>query len=383
MGDADSDTDGLTYLYYHNKFIDVVKNVSGLFFTFVDSFPSQEPFQRSSNLTITVMKKGKPNQQFIICPENLSLVEDIANTASSSVDFRGLICDVDYLINRSEPNNIIMMTIKYSMTFLDVDELGIIEWRSRLRKTETKIIGGKKVQDRLNAEVFPISILVVDAIAMIFSFSRFISFFKHARQYAKQNYVSFYRAVMWKVDRWELFNLSYQILTFVSILTFLIIVEDDFGAHRWLLCLLGTAGFVHSMGLFRSLRMKEELWLVSRLTGRSLGQSSTLAFGFVPIYLGFVFMGIAFFGYFCNVFKGFLRTIKVLFSIFHCDIVMDTVELVKEFAVVPDWLIISYIVVWTNLTCGIIINVIISIVEVTLDVLIHEGLGATTTNKIK
>lgn len=118
--------------------------------------------------------------------------------------------------------------------------------------------------------------------------------------------------------------------------------------------------------------MKDDLWLVARLAGRSLGQSSSLFLGFTPIYLGFVFVGIAFFGYFCNVFKGFLRTIKVLFSIFHCDIVMDTEELVKDAGVLPDWIINFYIFAWTNMTGGMIINVIISVVEVTLDSLMTE-----------
>ncbi|EAX85229.1 hypothetical protein TVAG_513730 [Trichomonas vaginalis G3] len=370
MGDADEDDDGLTYIYFKSEFVEIVKNVSELFFTFTDSFPAQSNFTRSSNLTATLIEKGKQNSVSYFCQENASEASEIASAAVQTLNFKELLLEVDYLIEEFTEKTESLITVKYSMSFKDVDNLGIIEWRSKFKKTEVQYIGTTMFIDALHNEVFPIAILFVDAFALLITISRFMTFIKFAQKYSKENYVSFAKSFLWNVNGWEFFNLFYQSLTLVTIIIYILIVDPNFGGERWLLFLLGCSAFIHSLGLFRYLKMKPELWMVARITGRSLSKSCIFAAGFIPTYIGFVFMGISFFGYFCNVFKGFLRTIKVLFSIFHSDIVMDTEELVKEAAVCPDWLIYTYIFAWTNLTNGIIINSTISFVECTIDFLI-------------
>lgn len=381
LGDADEDNDGLTYIYFKNEFIDTVVSKSAMLFEFEDTFPSQFEFQRSSNITCTLKEYGKPNKYYYYTIENLSLIGDLATYSSHIKTFEALIIDVDYLIIQSQSDSQSFKTLKYQMSFIDVDKLGIIEWKSKLIQTKTDYGDRKSYIGGFQNEVFPIAILIFDFISIVISTIRFFSFFKIAKKYAENNYISFTKAVMWKVDGWELFNLFYLILTFVSNAIYLFIVYNNFNNEKWLLFLLGVSAFVHSFGLFKSLRMKEELWMVARLTGRSLKESFILFIGFSPVYTGFVFIGVAWFGYFCNVFKGYLRTVKVLFSIAHSDIVMDTEELVKDAAVTDDWKIYVYIFAWTNLTVGIMINVVISIAEVAIDQLIHEKWTKDTKEK--
>ena len=372
MGDADADDDGLTYIYFKDDFVQIIQNVSQRFFDFDEVFPSQDPFTRKSNLTVLLKEKDQKDQHFLISQENISAMSEIAHQAANSPHLEGLVMDVDYLITKGDEESQILMIVKYSMTFYDNDDLGFIEWRSIFKKTETIRKGSKKLQDQLSTNIFPYGIIAIDTIAILFTVTRFFSFFKKARAYAKKNYVSIYRAVMWKVDPWDLFNIFYRALTFIAVVIYIDIVDDNFGQQYWLLVLLGCAAFMHTMGLFRSLKMKRELWMVARLIIRSLGNAFSFFVGFIPLYVGYTFIGIATFGYFCNLFKGFLRSVKILFSIFHSDVVMDTEELIKSLAVVPEWVGNLYIFVWTNLTAGIIINVIISIVESTLGELIRE-----------
>lgn len=371
MGDNDKDDDGITHIYFRDDFIEIVTNVSQKFFTFDQSFPSQEKFERSSNLSLIVNRKGSQPETYSFNEKTVSDVENVVRKAADSSDFKGLSLDVDYLITSSNENIELLMVVKYSMTFIDTEDLGFIEWRSRFRKTETTRIGSEKL-DQLSSDIFPTAIVVIDSIALIFTITKFFSFFKHAKEYAKKNYISFYRAFMWKVDRWELFDLFYRSLTFIAVIIYITIVDNDFGEKYWLLVLLGVAAFMHTMGLFRSLEMKKELWMVARLIVKATGNALSFFAGFIPLYVGYTFIGIALFGYFCNLFKGFLRSVKILFSIFHSDVVMDTEELIKSLAVVPDWVGNLYIFIWTNLTCGIAINVLIAMVEETLGELIRE-----------
>ena len=371
-GDAETNDDDLTFIYFKDDFIQNVETVSQRFFEFDKNFPSQDPFERYSNLSVILQEKNAPDQHFLFDENNVTLVTEVAERAANSKTFKGLIMDVDYLITRGEEDSQILMIVKYSTTFLDKDDLGFIEWRSIFKKTETIRKGSHKLQDQLSTNVFPYGIIAIDSIAMLFTITRFFSFFKKSYAYAKKNYVSIGRAVMWKVDPWDLFNLFYRLLTFIAVLVYIDVVDDNFGQQYWLLVLLGCAAFVHTMGLFRALKMKRELWMVARLIIRSIGNAFAFFIGFTPLYVGYTFIGIATFGYFCNLFKGFLRSVKILFSIFHSDVVMDTEELIKSLAVVSEWVGNLYIWVWTNLTTGIIINVIISIVESTLGELIRE-----------
>lgn len=203
LGETDEDDDGLTYIYFKKTFIEIVQNVSQSFFTFVDSFPSQLDFERSSNLTVSLYETGKNVQTFDYSPENVTNISSVATRAANSKQFEKLVLDVDYVIKEITSDSMMtFITVKYSMIFLDVDQLCVIELRSKLKNTVTKLIGTNPIDYAFRTEIFAVGIFIVDTFALLFTISRFIVFFKNASVYSTRNYLTFYRAVLRKVDGW-------------------------------------------------------------------------------------------------------------------------------------------------------------------------------------
>ena len=370
MGDSDNDEDELTYLYFKDDIIKSISDGSSRYFSFLDHFPSQDIITQNSNLSFSITTTSGSNIHYTFIESNVSNVSSIVTYYVNI--FHEIVTEMEYMLIKGNEDSMIKMKIIYRMTFKDVDQLGIIEWRSQFIKTETTRTGSNQLRDHLSIDVFPIGILIFDSIAMILTILRFVSFVRHAREYAKKNYVRLYVAILWKVDLMELFNIGYQLFTFIMVALFITLIDNDLGGPPILLVLLGLAGFVHSVGVFRSLRMKKELWMVAQLIIRSLGRAFAFILGFIPFYFGYVMMGLTFFGYFSNLFKGFLRSMKILFSLMHTDVCMDTQDDLKAHAVVPDWGVTIYIVSWLTMTGGIVINVLISMVEVTLSELMQE-----------
>lgn len=364
---------GPSYLYFKQDFIDKVNSSSEKFFTFETQFPSQYPFTRITNMSIDVLYADKTEYNTLISPENISKVVDVATNIISK-PFNTMRMHAIYMIQHrnEELESEVRLKVHFTIVFKDVNNLGIIEFRTRFQRAETERIGPVAIDDNLSLDVFPAAIILFDAIAMCFTIYRLISFFQHAKQYARKNYISLYRAVVWKVDLWEMFNLFYQALTIAAVSVYYTVVDKAFGDNIWLLVFVGLAGFMHCIGLFRSMRMKKELWLVAQLITRALGRSLQFVLGFLPFYFGVVFMGVSFFGYFCYLFIGFLRTMKILFSMWHTDVVMDTEDLLLSMAVAPPWLVYTFVILWMVLTGGMVINILISMVEVTLDELLEE-----------
>jgi hypothetical protein len=245
-----------------------------------------------------------------------------------------------------------------------------MEWSSWL--------SGKRLnptfRDKYISIALPVSILLFDSLAMIFTICRFIWFMQRAKEYAKSNYVPVAKALVWKISRGDVFNLFYQTLTLVAIILYIVKVKGDFKqSDRIFLIILGFAGFLHCLGLFHHLKMKKETWFVARLIWRSLGKTVLFVTGFMPFFYAWTMMGISLFGQFSYLFKGFLRTCKILFSMMHYDVCMDTQEALKVEAAVPQWVTWVFAASWLMQTGGMVINILIAIVETTLEELIEEG----------
>ena len=363
------DDDETAFIYYKADLINSANSTAYNFFDFANNFPVQDNFTQDSPLYVSITTE-EDEDEFIITEDNISYVyQQFLNISDKLISAS---IQMDYLITRITDKDIFYTSITYSVNFDQVGELGLYEISSDLEGTASVDSDNALAINNLTIRTFPIALVVIDSIAILLTLSRFISFFKHAREYASKNYVTLYRALYWKMDRFEIFNLSYQLLTLISILLYLKYVNNTFGTHRVLLFLVALSGLLHSIGLFAHLRLKSETWFVARLIFRSISRTLLFVFGFIPFYISWTFLGIAYFGYFSELFAGFLRSLKILFSMMHTDVCMDTQDQLNEHAAEPNWLIVCYVSSWLCSTGGMVINILIAIVENTLEEMIME-----------
>lgn len=365
------DDDEISYIYYKSNLIDSVNSTAYNFFNFAITFPTQDNFSQDSPLFVSIETEDDEDE-FIITESNISYVYQQFLNISDQLKSASI--SMDYLITRITETEFFYTSITYTVNYDQVDELGLYEISSDLVGTANVENSNFLTINNLTVRIFPYTLVIVDIFAILLTLARFISFFRHAREHAQKNYVTLYRALYWKMDRFEIFNLSYQLLTLISILLYIKYVNNDFGRHRFLLFLVASAGFFHSIGLFMHLRLKRETWFVAQLIFRSLSRTLLFVFGFIPFYISWAFMGLSFFGYFSELFTGFLRSLKILFSMMHTDVCMDTQDQLNEHAAEPNWVIVCYVSSWLCLTGGMVINILISIVENTLEeMIIEEG----------
>lgn len=363
------DDDESSFIYHKADLIDSINSTAYNFFEFANDFPVQDNFTQDSPLYVSIETEDDEDE-FLITEENISYVYQQFLNISDTLLSASI--KMDYLITRITEEEIFYTSITYSVNIDQVESLGLYEISSDLVATATVDSGNILTINNITFNIFPIALVIVDSIAILLTLSRLVSFFRHAREYASKNYVTLYRALYWKMDRFEIFNLSYQLLTLISIVLYLKYVNNSLGTHRLLLLLVSFSGLFHSIGLFTHLRLKSETWFVSRLIFRSLSRTLLFVFGFIPFYLSWTFMGIAYFGYFSELFDGFLRSLKILFSMMHTDVCMDTQDQLNEHAAEPNWLIVCYVSSWLCLTGGMVINILIAIVENTLEEMIIE-----------
>ncbi|OHT03522.1 hypothetical protein TRFO_29075 [Tritrichomonas foetus] len=359
-----------TTIYFRNDLIESANSTAYSFFDFVNYFPSQDNFSENSNLRVSIETLDDEISNFIT-RENITLVFPLFEKYADNISYAAL--EMDYLITRVETDIILFTKMTYTVTYSQVRDLGILEISSEFVGENSAENGSILFSSQLSVAVFPIALVIVDSIAIILTLTRFISYFKHAKEYANKNYITLYRALLWKMDRFEIFNISYQVLTLISVSLFIKYVNADFGRYQMLLLLLSFASLLHCIGLFTHLRLKKETWFVARLIFKSISRTLLFVFGFIPFYIAWSFMGLSFFGYFSELFDSFLRSLKVMFSMMHTDICMDTQDQLNEHAAAPNWLIVTFVCSWLCLTGGMVINILIAIVENTLEDLIIEG----------
>ena len=374
MSDAEECLDGLVFLHFKEDIINVANASTFRFFDFPDELPSQDPFTQNSNVTLSLELVNETSLEFEITramlQENPNFVSDLFEEIVTLLD--SAVFESQYLLTRQSADAVYLTELTYDIYLTQVERTGIIQWESELTGNDRSEDGRVVLSNQLSVILFPIALAIVDSVAIILTISRFFSFLKHAKEYAQKNYVRLIKALLWKMDIGELFNLIYQILTLISVVLFIVYVNSDFGGHKGLLILLSSAAFLHCVGLFKHLKMKEETWFVARLIFRSLGRTLLFVLGFVPFYYAWTILGISLFGHFSYLFKGFLRTLKVMFSMMHTDVCMDTQEALKDEAAAPQQLVTSFVVSWLMLTGGMVINILIAIVENTLEELIVE-----------
>lgn len=370
MESTDDDGDGIALLYFKNDVIDNADNSAQKFFSFVNDFPSQDPLSEASNLSVRFQFEDNSELDYTISRDNLSLVRNFFEMYIS--DFKQAVLEVNYLLSRNSGKTEFLSTITYGITFQRLERSGIIQLSSDFVGTNTIEKGRIVLASQLSVTIIPIALLIADIIALLMNLSRLISFIKYAKDYAKNNYVTLYKAIVWKMDRGEIFNLFYQFVTMISIILFIKYVGYDYGKHNNILLLVSFSGLLHCIGLFRHLRLKKETWFVSKLIYRSIGRTLMFVFGFLPFFFSFVFMGISFFGHFSELYIGILRSMKNIFSLMHTDVCMDTQDQLNEHAATSEWLVTGFTITWLMLTGGMVINILIAIVENTLEELIKE-----------
>lgn len=370
MDSADDDGDGITLLYFKSDVIDNANASAQKFFQFVDTFPSQDPISEASNLSMRFTFDSARKLEYTVTRENLTLVHDFFEMYIS--DFQTAVMSVNYLLSRKSGKTEFLSTITYSITFQRLEGSGIIQWSSDFVGTNTAEKGRIVLASQLSVTIIPIALLIADIFALLMNLSRLISFIKHAREYAKKNYITLYKAIVWKVDGGELFNLFYQIMTMLSITLFIKYVGYDYGKHENIMLFVSFSGLIHCIGLFMHLKLKKETWFVARLIYKSIGRTLMFVFGFLPFFFSFVFMGISLFGHFSELFLGILRSMKNIFSLMHTDICMDNQDQLNEHAATSEWIVTCFTISWLMITGGMVINILIAIVENTLEELIKE-----------
>ena len=357
-------------IYLKEDLINAASAAADKFFDLTDVVPMQDQFTNGSFLFVEI-QTFNDTCEFVVEQENVSIVNEKFTENANQIVFASL--KMDYLITRYEDDVSYYINITYCILFEQVKKLGLIEMSSDFYGSNSVENGNIMTTDYLSVTVFPIALVVVDSFAIFLTLIRFMSHFKHAKEYAQKNYITLYRALLWKMDRFEIFNISFQTFTLISILLFIKYVNHDFGRRKVLLLLISFAGFIHCIGLFTHLRLKKETWFVARLVFKSIKRTLLFVFGFIPFYIAWTFLGLSLFGYFSELFDGFLRSLKILFSLMHTDVCMDTQDQLNEHAAAPSWLVVTYVVSWLFLTGGMVINILIAIVENTLEDLIKEG----------
>ena len=379
MSEAEECLDGLVFLHFKDEIIDVANSTTFMFFDFPADFPSQDPFTQSSNVFLSLDLVNGSSFEYEITSEmleeNPDFVADLFTETISLLDAAEF--ESQYLLTRETIDNVFYTEMTYDIYLTQVERTGIVQWESNLVAKDRSEDGKVVLSNQISALLFPIALVIVDSFAILLTILRFIAFLRHAREYAEKNYVRLIKALLWKMDIGELFNLFYQVLTLISVVLYILYVNSDFGGQQGLLIFLSSAAFLHCIGLFRHLKMKEETWFVARLIFRSMGRTLLFVLGFVPFYYAWTILGISLFGHFSYLFKGFLRTLKVMFSMMHTDVCMDTQEALKDEAAAPHQLVTSFVVSWLMLTGGMVINILIAIVENTLEELIIEDNKAT------
>lgn len=362
MEEQDEDQDYVALLYFPSDVTDAFKSSLEKSFVFPNVYPTQDILTLNDTISINFKFINGTDVTLRCTQDNIEdmtkILEDNLR-AISSVQF-----DVVYILERDDSSPIELI---YRMTFKEVEHMGFFEWRSVFAGTNSK-----SIRDDLSIATIPLALIFVDGIALVLTTQRLISEVKYAIEYARKNYVSVYRAFLWKTDQWEIVTFVCQILTFISVFLFLRIANSDFSEHSSLLLFLGFTAFTHSIALFRYLKLKDELWLVARLLYMSLGKALGFVIGFLPIFFGYVFLGISVFGHYSDLFKGFLRTLKILTSLMHTDVCQDTQNALNEEAVVPNWVVLFFVNTWLVLNGGIILNVLITVVENVLSSLVDE-----------
>lgn len=359
------------YIYTKEDLIDSANSTAYHFFNFASDFPSQDIFKEDSPLTVTIETTEYEDELIIIRDEVDTVASNFTNISNILISAT---FEMDYLIVKFTEQEIYKTSLTYSVYFDQVKQLNLYEMSSDLVGKSTVENGSFMSPNQLVVSIFPITLAIIDSIAIVLTLSRFVSFFHHAREYAQKNYITLYQALLWKMDRFETFNLSYQLLTLISITLYLRYANDDLGRHRFILFMVAFSGLLHCCGLFGHLRLKKETWFTARFIFLSLSRTLRFVFGFLPFIVAWAFMGLALFGYFSELFDGFVRSLKIMFSLMHTDVCMDTQDQLNEHAAAPNWLIVVFVCSWLCLTGGMVINILIAIVENTLeDMLSEEG----------
>lgn len=370
LGDTDDDDDGLTLLFFKQDVLDAANSSAYRFFDFAERFPSQDQFEQNSDLDVHVVAKNNTVYDELVTNDTIDRVYEIFESFKENLLYGKM--QMSYLLTRTSKDSVYLTEIFYTISFEEKTGLGIIEWKSDFIGKDRATKGSNKFSNQLSVNIYPIAIIIADSIAILLTVNRFYMFFKHSKEYAKKNYISLSKALLWKINFGEIFNLFYQVFTLIAVILYMKLIDDDFNGHKMLVLIPSIAGFLHCLGLFRHLKMKKETWFVARLVFKSISRTLLIVCGFLPFYFGFVFMGIANFGYFSYLFNGFLRTMKILFSMMHTDVCMDTQEAIKDESVSPQWLVLAYCGTWLLLTGGMVINIFIAIVESTLAELMVE-----------
>jgi hypothetical protein len=360
---------GYEELYFVNDTVKYANRTGWRYFDFVQEFPSQDNFTEESPLFLTFELSDETEENYSITlkmlEENTTLIRDLF--AERVLLMGSATFSMKYAITPPKNGRFVLT---YWQSFTRAKKTGIMEWDSWLTGTREN----PTWSDRYGAFALPVAILVFDGIALMVSVGRFLWFIRRASAYARSNYVPLGKALVWKIDRTDIFNLFYQTLTLVGVSLYIACVGSDFkDSDRGFLMALAFAGFSHCLGFFRHLRMKKETWFVARLIFKSLGKTLLFVLGFLPFFYAWTILGISLFGHFSYLFEGFLRTCKILFSMMHTDVCMDTQEALKVEAAVPQWVTWVFAASWLLQTGGMVINILIALVDNALEELIEEG----------
>lgn len=308
-------------LYTKSDLLDAINKSVYKYIDFTDSFPCSYPLTRSSDLMFTVIKKNGQKVFILFNEDNYTDAYDIAESYID--EFQSYSLEMKINLNPREAGSIESYRIGVSSTFEFYFDTGIVIWKNLHERSI--------VYHKTHTAKF-LSQLTITASSLIIAFSlicctltviSLIQFYYNAKQKAIIERTSIIKYCWAKLDLWDPISFLLDSISIVCVSLFIKYGKDINDGLPWPMFLLGISSFTHVFVLFKFFRLVPSLFIIVRMLGRGIIPVLQFLVGCMPFFFGYIYVGVALFGWFSPHYTSPRQAAKLLISACNGDYLLD------------------------------------------------------------
>lgn len=373
--DDQVDSIGERRIYTKPMFARIFNSSVYRFFGFAADFPCSYALRRATDLTLRVRTLAGDVLAFSFGSDNMSQAVAVMG---EHMDFAEVQLAMYFTIEQNSFGRVLETGVMTN--FFNYHGTGIILWnlghdRSTRSAAGASLLGNFPV-------LLHVAIIAGLALGVALQTISLLRLYRHCVARAGDERVPPMTVFKQKLSTWEVVTLCFNVVSLVLMVVYTLsgrVLHDDV---PWQMFLVAFAAFLQSMVLIRYISMISSTLIVIRMISRAITQLLQFLVGCLPFCLGFVLIGVSWFGWYSPLMSSARQAAKLLIASSYGDYLLDGYDGLTDGADKPKIIPSAYLTLWIFNGLGIWFYIVLAILHAALFKEVHIAHNEKIENEI-